>query len=98
MTKTKGRATLRRRPPMHLYAGPQTRVNVGRRRRLNLLIAGKGEPTVIFAPGAWASTLEWARVQHAVAAKTQTVAYDNAGFGFSDRDRCLAPPRRSSAT
>jgi pimeloyl-ACP methyl ester carboxylesterase len=66
------------------YAGPQTLVNVSRRRRLNLLIAGKGEPTVIFAPGGWASTLEWARVQHAVAAKTRTVGYDNAGFGFSD--------------
>ena len=39
---------------------------------------------MIFAPGGWASTLEWARVQHAVAAKTRTVGYDNAGFGFSD--------------
>jgi pimeloyl-ACP methyl ester carboxylesterase len=66
------------------YAGPQTRVKVSGRRRLNLLIAGEGEPTVIFAPGGWASTLEWARVQHAVAASTRTVAYDNAGFGFSD--------------
>jgi pimeloyl-ACP methyl ester carboxylesterase len=85
MTKTtKGAQRLGARPPMHLYAGPQTLMNVGRRRRLNLLIAGKGEPTVIFAPGGWASTLEWARVQHAIAAKTRTVAYDNAGFGFSD--------------
>lgn len=66
------------------YAGPQTRVKVSGRRRLNLLIAGNGAPTVIFAPGGWASTLEWARVQHAVAARTRTVAYDNAGFGFSD--------------
>ena len=66
------------------YAAPQTRVKVSRRRRLNLLIAGEGEPTVIFAPGGWASTLEWAQVQHPVAARTRTVAYDNAGFGFSD--------------
>jgi pimeloyl-ACP methyl ester carboxylesterase len=66
------------------YAAPQTLVRVSRRRRLNLLIVGKGEPTVIFAPGGWASTLEWARVQHAVAAKTRTVGYDNAGFGFSN--------------
>lgn len=66
------------------YAAPQTVVKIGRRRRLNLLIAGEGEPAVIFAPGGWASTLEWARVQHAVAATTRTVAYDNAGFGFSD--------------
>src|ERR1022692_3683627 len=66
------------------YAAPQTLVKVSARRRLNLLIAGEGEPTVIFAPGGWASTLEWARVQHAVAARTRTVGYDNAGFGFSD--------------
>jgi pimeloyl-ACP methyl ester carboxylesterase len=66
------------------YATPQTLVRVSRRRRLNLLIAGEGEPTVIFAPGGWASTLEWARVQQVIAAKTRTVAYDNAGFGFSD--------------
>ncbi len=66
------------------YAAPQTLVKVSRRRRLNLLIAGEGQPTVIFAPGGWASTLEWARVQHAVAARTRTVGYDNAGFGFSD--------------
>ena len=66
------------------YAAPQTLVKISARRRLNLLIAGDGEPTVIFAPGGWASTLEWSRVQHAVAAKTRTVAYDNAGFGFSD--------------
>jgi pimeloyl-ACP methyl ester carboxylesterase len=66
------------------YAAPQTRVKVSARRRLNLLIAGEGEPTVIFAPGGWASTLEWSRVQHAVAARTRTVGYDNAGFGFSD--------------
>jgi len=66
------------------YAAPQMLVKINARRRLNLLIAGEGGPTVIFAPGGWASTLEWARVQHAVAASTPTVAYDNAGFGFSD--------------
>src|ERR1700677_3158990 len=76
------------------YATPQTLVRVSRRRRLNLLIAGQGEPTVIFAPGGWASTLEWARVQHAVAERTRTVAYDNAGFGFSDPG---PPPRTASA-
>jgi pimeloyl-ACP methyl ester carboxylesterase len=66
------------------YARPQTLVKVGRRRRLNLLILGEGSPTVIFSPGGGASTLEWARVQHPISAKTRTVAYDNAGFGFSD--------------
>jgi pimeloyl-ACP methyl ester carboxylesterase len=66
------------------YAAPQTLVKIARRRRLNLLIAGEGAPTVIFAPGGGCTTLEWAQVQHAIAASTRTVAYDNAGFGFSD--------------
>ena len=72
-------------PRMDLYyAGPQTLVKIGRRRRLNLLIAGEGEPTVIFAPGGGCTTFEWGLVQHPISAMTRTVAYDNAGFGFSD--------------
>jgi pimeloyl-ACP methyl ester carboxylesterase len=66
------------------YAGPQTLVRIGRRRRLNLLIAGEGEPTVIFAPGLANTTLEWARVQRIVALKNRTVTFDKAGMGFSD--------------
>ncbi len=66
------------------YARPPQLVKVSGRRRLNMLILGEGSPTVIFAPGGGASTLEWARVQHPISAKTRTVAYDNAGFGFSD--------------
>jgi pimeloyl-ACP methyl ester carboxylesterase len=66
------------------YARPPQMVKVSGRRRLNMLILGEGSPTVIFAPGGGASTLEWARVQHPISARTRTVAYDNAGFGFSD--------------
>jgi pimeloyl-ACP methyl ester carboxylesterase len=66
------------------YAAPQTLAKIGRRRRLNLLIAGESEPTVIFAPGGGCSTLEWRLVQHPISRTTRTVAYDNAGLGFSD--------------
>ncbi|MFI4974900.1 MAG: alpha/beta fold hydrolase [Caulobacterales bacterium] len=66
------------------YAVPQTLVKINRRRRLNLLIRGEGSPTIIFAPGGGATTLQWARVQHPISAKTRTVAYDDAAFGFSD--------------
>jgi pimeloyl-ACP methyl ester carboxylesterase len=66
------------------YAAPQTLVRIGRRRRLNLLIAGEGAPTVIFAAGLIGTALHWARVQPAVALKTRTVAFDKAGLGFSD--------------
>jgi pimeloyl-ACP methyl ester carboxylesterase len=66
------------------YAVPQTLVKVGRRRRLNLLIAGEGAPTVIFAAGMNGTTLHWARVQRVIAERTRTVAFDKAGLGFSD--------------
>jgi pimeloyl-ACP methyl ester carboxylesterase len=69
---------------MDLYAAPQTLAKVALRRRLNLVIAGEGAPTVIFAPGHGATALHWARVQHPLSASTRTVAYENAGFGFSD--------------
>jgi pimeloyl-ACP methyl ester carboxylesterase len=59
-------------------------VKIGRRRRLNLLIAGEGAPTVIFASGLIGTTLDWAHVQHAVAVKSRTVSFDKAGLGFSD--------------
>ena len=76
------------------YAGPQTLVKIGRRRRLNLLIAGEGAPTVIFAAGLNGTALHWARVQPAVALKTRTVAFDKAGMGFSDPG---PSPRTASA-
>jgi pimeloyl-ACP methyl ester carboxylesterase len=66
------------------YAVPQTLVKIGRRRRLNLLIAGEGAPSVIFAAGLIGTSLHFARVQHEVALKTRTVAFDKAGMGFSD--------------
>jgi pimeloyl-ACP methyl ester carboxylesterase len=66
------------------YAAPHTLVKIGRRRRLNLLVAGEGGPTVIFATGLIGTTLGWARVQPAVAHTTRTVAFDKAGMGFSD--------------
>lgn len=68
----------------HAYAAPQTLVKVGRRGRLNLVIAGDGAPTVVFAAGLNETALSWARVQPAVAGKTRTVAFDKAGMGFSD--------------
>ncbi|HEX3406728.1 MAG TPA: alpha/beta hydrolase, partial [Caulobacteraceae bacterium] len=66
------------------YAVPQTLAKVRRRRRLNLLIAGDGSPTVIFAAGMNGTTLHWARVQRVIAERTRTVAFDKAGLGFSD--------------
>jgi len=76
------------------YATPQTLVKIGRRRRLNLVIAGEGAPTVIFAPGLNETSLSWARVQPAIALETRTVGFDKAGMGFSDPGPA---PRTASA-
>ncbi|MGA0601470.1 alpha/beta hydrolase [Caulobacter sp. KR2-114] len=66
------------------YAAPQTLVRIGRRRRLNLMLAGEGGPAVILAPGLINTTLEWWRVQRELAREVRTVAFDKAGLGFSD--------------
>ena len=66
------------------YATPQTLVRIGRRRRFNLMIAGEGAPTVILATGLIGQSLDFARVQPAIAKLTRTVAFDKAGIGFSD--------------
>ena len=74
------------------YAAPQTLVRIGRRRRLNLVVMGEGAPTVIFAAGLNGTSLHWARVQHAIARRTRTVAFDKAGMGFSDPGQSITLP------
>ena len=59
-------------------------VDVGGR-RLHLNRAGSGSPTVIFENGGGSFSLDWSLVQPEVARFTQTVAYDRAGYAWSDR-------------
>jgi pimeloyl-ACP methyl ester carboxylesterase len=87
-------------PGLDVYARPQLRVRINRRRRVNLHCTGKGEPTVILAHGLGGSTLEWCLVQPRVAEFAKVIAYDRPGFGFSDpgplprtTDRILADLR-----
>jgi pimeloyl-ACP methyl ester carboxylesterase len=61
---------------------------------MNLLCEGQGAPTVLLESGAGGSTLEWHRVQPAIAKLTQVCAYDRAGMGFSDAGPL---PRTASA-
>ena len=51
---------------------------------LHALITGTGGPAVVLEAGGASWSLDWHRVQTAVAAFTQTVSYDRAGFGWSD--------------
>ncbi len=52
--------------------------------RLHARVAGQGRPPVVFESGLAASSINWSRVQAAVAAITTTLAYDRAGFAWSD--------------
>lgn len=70
----------RRFPP----PGRLVRVNG---RRMHILVAGEGTPTVVFESGMGASCLSWTLVQPQVAQFTRAVSYDRAGHGWSDPAR-----------
>ena len=69
---------------LDLYARPQKRIRINRRRWINLLDLGEGGPTVVLCGGDRSTTLIWARVQSELARDFRVVAYDRAGLGFSD--------------
>lgn len=53
-------------------------------RKLNLVCAGRGAPTVLLESGFGANAGAWYKVQPTLASKTRVCAYDRAGYGFSD--------------
>lgn len=53
-------------------------------RRMNLVCAGDGSPTVLLEAGFAATAGAWHKVQPALARTTRVCAYDRAGSGFSD--------------
>jgi pimeloyl-ACP methyl ester carboxylesterase len=59
--------------------------------RLHISRQGQGGPAVIMDAGVGGTGLHWALVQPEIAKLTQTVAYDRAGLGWSDK----APQPRS---
>jgi|CXWL01.1.fsa_nt_gi pimeloyl-ACP methyl ester carboxylesterase len=65
------------------YRTPGGLVDVGGH-RLHLHSMGAGSPAVVMDAGAGGSSLDWHRVQPAVAAFTRACAYDRAGFGWSE--------------
>ncbi|MFN7594936.1 MAG: alpha/beta fold hydrolase [bacterium] len=74
------RPTLRPAPEdQDLYAAPQQRVRINSRRRLNLMLLGRGSPAVVFFSGLGGGTFDWRRVQPAVAEGAKCVSFDYAG-------------------
>lgn len=70
-------------PPI-AYADGKGLIAVAGKRRINLVCAGTGSPTVVFTAGAGAPASSWKLVQPEVARRTRTCAWDRAGFGSSD--------------
>ena len=60
--------------------------------RLHIYCVGEGAPTIVFDSGVGGFSLEWSRVQKALATRTRVCAYDRAGYGWSD----LGPLPRTS--
>lgn len=67
-----------------VYTKPQQLVDMDHGRRMNIYCLGSGSPAVILDAGMGDSTISWALVQPALAARTKVCSYDRAGLGFSD--------------
>lgn len=61
------------------------RINNGR--RMNIVCAGTGAPTVIFETGLGANLLTWQKLAAPVSHVTRACFYDRAGYGYSDPSR-----------
>ncbi len=75
------------------YTGPPGRLLQVGDSRLHLYCTGSGVPTVLFEAGLGGFSLEWWRVQHALAGSVRACVYDRAGYGWSDQ---RPRPRTSS--
>lgn len=53
--------------------------------RLHTFVKGKGKPAVVMDSGLGCFWLDWVYVQDILSKVTQTITYDRAGYGFSDR-------------
>jgi pimeloyl-ACP methyl ester carboxylesterase len=62
---------------------PARLIDIGGR-RLHADVRGKGSPAVVLEAGIAASSLTWCLVQNHIAEFTTAIAYDRAGFGWSD--------------
>jgi pimeloyl-ACP methyl ester carboxylesterase len=77
------------------FPPPGELIDIGNR-RLHVLQSGTGDPVVVIVPALGASAIEWARVQRAVAARSDAtvLVVDRGGLGWSDP----APWPRTPAT
>jgi pimeloyl-ACP methyl ester carboxylesterase len=65
------------------YPAPGKLVDIGGY-RLHINCTGTGSPTVILDAGLGGTSLDWSKVQPAVARFTRVCSYDRAGYGWSE--------------
>ena len=65
------------------YPPPGKLVDIGGY-RLHINCTGTGSPTVILDAGLGGTSLDWSKIQPAVARFTRVCSYDRAGYGWSD--------------
>src|SRR5437016_14256702 len=65
------------------YLAPGKLVDIGGY-RLHINCTGTGSPTVILDAGLGGTSLDWSKVQPAVARFTRVCSYDRAGYGWSE--------------
>lgn len=65
------------------YSAPGKLVDIGGY-RLHINCTGTGSPTVILDAGLGGTSLDWSKVQPAVARFTRVCSYDRAGYGWSE--------------
>ena len=66
------------------YPAPGKKVTLSDGRALHFVVKGEGEPTLVFESGAGGPHTDWARVIDELAETTRVIAYDRAGYGWSD--------------
>jgi pimeloyl-ACP methyl ester carboxylesterase len=64
-------------------APPGLRVDIGGY-RLHLDCRGHGNPTVVVSPGVGVWSVQWSKIQEALAQNTRVCTYDRDGYGWSD--------------
>src|ERR1700737_2248833 len=62
---------------------PGRRIDVGGY-RLYLYCQGQGNPTIVVSPGVGVWSLQWSKIQGALAQDTRVCTYDRDGYGWSD--------------
>lgn len=70
-------------------APPGVRIDIGGY-RLHLDCRGQGTPTIVISPGVGVWSVQWSKIQQALAEQTRVCTYDRDGYGWSDFGQAAA--------